>query len=561
MSIENDKFRLSQAEIIEKLKKDYKATEMLTVYFSDYNESEHSHAINCALIPIDQKDDALSNILWVLPYKAAIPVSYVYYENNEEIPKYSRFGDNNGIEPLVISRYFHNVKDEYHEISEEFRFFHNLYHDKKNDTYIKINNNGNEEVIITAKTDCIKIRTKEIRQFLAIKEMYLFIQFDYFERSKLSLDKLQLEEGCSDCKAKLANWSLCYGDSGDCISEYRAFSILSWRRLISPFPKSKSGLYGFTKEDKKYVDFIIDIDEVGNEVIHSSNPCFLANNFGANPNSPHYLTPVDFKKEVLDKYYKQPSKYSVRDSLLSCASLWSLQIDNHHDEKICVWLGDLGVGLSYEEQLHWRSHNIPQKGGVSETYFRRQQMAQFARSDRPEHIFKTRYHVLQEECEEFLGWQLLLPLSDDDSHHFNCLRVPATNEQCDFDELVLGLTKIIIDSLNEEGLKKFINPSKQGQTTGGISQLEIVLNEHGDGKHQDHIKFLRKLQKLRSSSVAHRKGKNYLKIANDFGINNKDLKVVFKEILNMSIKLIDYFCCIARFKSLSKKLTKNPVGG
>jgi len=552
MSIEKDKIRLSQAGILEKLKSELKATEMQTVYYSDYNESEHNYGVHCALIPIAQKDNTLSNLSWDLSHGAGMPESCVHYENGEEIPEYSRFGSNNGIEPLIISRNFHDIKDAYHEISEEFRFFHNLYHDKKNDTYIKVDDDGNEAVIIRVEADRIEIRIKEIRQFLAIKEMYLSIQFDHREHSKLSLDELQLEEGCSDYKEELISWGLCYGDFNG-LSEHRAFSRLLGKRLISPFPKSKSGLYGFSKkEDKKYVDFIIDIDEVGDEIINSSNPDFLANYFGANPDSPHYLTPVDFKKEVLEKYYRQPSKYSVVDSSLSCASLWGLQIDNHHDEKICVWLGDLGRDLPYEEQLHWRSYNISQKGEVSETYFKRQIMAQFTDSDHPDHVFKAQYNDLQKKCNEFLGWQLLLPLSGDDSHHFDCLRVPATNEQCEFDELVLGLTKIIIDSLNEKGLNKFIDSSKRGEIKGGISRLETVLNEYGDGKHEEHIKFLRRLQNLRSSSAAHRKGSNYRKIAKDFEIDNQDLKVVFKGILIMSIKLMDYFCSIAQIEKLSK---------
>ncbi len=83
------------------------------------------------------------------------------------------------------------------------------------------------------------------------------------------------------------------------------------------------------------------------------------------------MTPVHFDKKVLDKYYGQPSKYSVEDSYLRCASLWGLQMDNHHNNKVCVWLGDLGRDLPYQEQLHWRSHNIPPEGGVSKTYFKK----------------------------------------------------------------------------------------------------------------------------------------------------------------------------------------------
>ncbi len=95
------------------------------------------------------------------------------------------------------------------------------------------------------------------------------------------------------------------------------------------------------EENRKYIDFIIGINDDGEEIIHTSNPDELADYFGANPVAPHYLTAVHFRKEVLDKYYQQPSKYSVEDSHLRCGALWGMQMDNHHSDKVCAWLGGI----------------------------------------------------------------------------------------------------------------------------------------------------------------------------------------------------------------------------
>lgn len=540
MNAENEKKRLSQEVLLERLLKEPKPTEMLTVYLSNY-ENTHNYGIHPALIPIDQKAEILESYSWDLSHESGIPGSCVYYENGEEKPEYFRFGSDSDVEPLVISRDFHGAQDGYQEVAEEFRFFHNLYHDQKNNRYIKIGDDGNETTIIEMTDERIKIRVKELRQFLAIKDMYLSIQFDCREHTALTLEKLRREDGCEDHKDELSIWSLCYGDFGGMGGDHKAFSRLLGKKLILPFPKSKSGLYGFTKEEKKkYVDFIIDTDEVGDEISFNSNPDLLANNFGANPEAPNYLTPVHFKKEVLDKYYGQPSKYSVEDSYLRCASLWGLQMDNHHNDKVCVWLGDLGRDLPYQEQLHWRSHNIHPEGSVSKTYFKRQILAQFTDSDRPEHIFKSKYNNLHKLSIEHLGWALLLPLNTDDAHHFESLRVPSTNEQSDFDTLVLGLTKILIDSLNEKSLNKYIDGSIKGDLKGSISRLEVVLKQEGIVNHESHIEFLRKLQSFRSSSSAHRKGSNYNKIASDFDIGNRDLISVFEGILRKSIELLDH---------------------
>lgn len=544
MNIEKERERLSQQKMLDSILHEPKPTEMLTVYFSDYGSGDHNYGIYCALVPIDQKKEVLSNYRWDLSIGSGMPGSCVYYDEDVETPEYHRFGSDNGVEPLVFCRNFHGFKDDYKEISEEFRLFHNLYHDQINNKHIKIDDDGNEIIVIEANSNHIRIRSKELKQFLAIKEMFLSIQFDCREHSRASEKELSLEGDESSEENEFHIWALAYGDFGG-VSGHQAFSRLLGKKLITPFPKSKSGLYGFTKEEpKKYVDFIIESDEVGDDLLFNSNPDFLANFFGANPEAPNYLTAVHFKKEVLDKYYGKPSKYSVSDSNLSCASLWGLQIDNHHDGKVCVWLGDLGRDLPYEEQLYWRSYNVPPSGGVSETYYKRQIMAQFTDSDRLEHVFKSKYLELQKISVDNLGWNLLLPLNDEDSHHFECLRVPSTNEQRDFDDLVLGLTKVLIDSLNEKQLNKFIEKESRGNIKGGISRLETALKNNSVEEYEIHIQFLRKLQNLRSSSSAHRKGSNYKKIATEFEIGSKDLISVFEGILANSVDLLDYFITV-----------------
>jgi hypothetical protein len=52
------------------------------------------------------------------------------------------------------------------EISEEFRLFHNLYHDKTHDKYIAIDDNGDEQDVIICQEKCIKVKLKYLKQFL-----------------------------------------------------------------------------------------------------------------------------------------------------------------------------------------------------------------------------------------------------------------------------------------------------------------------------------------------------------------------------------------------------------
>ena len=295
------------------------------------------------------------------------------------------------------------------------------------------------------------------------------------------------------------------------------------------------------RDARDYVEFIIGVDDYGEDVTYTSNPDALANFFGANPNAPNFLTQIHFQKDVLDKYYQKPSKYTVRSGVLHCGHEWGLPMDNNHSDKVCAWLGDLGR-IPYDEQLHWRAHNIPPSGGLSEAFYKNQILAVPTDSNRPEHLFRKSYDNLRRVCEEHLGWTLLIPLGPEDKHHLETLRIPSTNEQREFDELVLSLTKTIIDSLNEKKLREMISDESRSDIGKGIRLLEIVLEQQGVQHHSDHILYLRTLQSLRSTGVAHRKGKAYKRTLRKFGMEGQDRRTGFSELLK---KATDFLDCTA----------------
>lgn len=537
--------RLLQTKLLAWLSRDFQLTDMVTVYWSDRTD-EHNYAIYCALIPTEEIERSLSRTSWDLMHGQGLPGAVKFYDDGKERVEYLRYGERSGVEPLVIDREFHGIRPDYKELSEEFRLFHNLYHDRKQDHYSKIDDSGNEHIVAITEANRIQIRLKELRQFLAIKEMHLAILFDCRENSAIRFEELDRAEGEADSRDGLISWGLYYGDLGG-ISSHYAFSRLIGKRLIPPLPKEKSGFWGFAEEEtRKHVDFVTGIDERGDEVTFSSNPDRLADHFGANPGVPNYLTPIHFRKQVLDKYFQAPGKYSVEDGYLRCGSLWGLTMDNHHHDRVIAWLGDLGRDLPYEEQLHWRSQNIPPTGGVSKTFFRRQILAQFADSDRPEHVFQQKYQNLAAVCRDCIGWSLLLPLTAEDAHHLQSLRIPSTDEQKDFDDLVQALTKILIDSLNEKALNALIPSQTLGAIKGSISRLEFAFRARGVSGFEPHIAFLRNLQELRSSGTAHRKGSNYRKIADEFQVDSRNLRAVFSGILAKALNLLDFLIAAAR---------------
>ncbi len=536
--------RLSQAKLLKHFLRDVRLSDMMTVYWSERTE-EHSYGIYCALVPSEKVESALDDPGWDLMHGSGLPGAIVRYDGAEQRVEYHRYGDDSGVEPLVIDRFFHGIFPDYRELREEFRLFHNLFHERKQDQYLKFDETGNEELIATVEPHRIQVRLKEVLQFLAIKDMYLALFFDCAEHSEKTLGELGLTQGSSQNRADLSCWSLGYGDYGG-IGSLQAFSRLLGKRFFKPLPKEKSGFWGFAEEAKEYVDFIIGVNDQGDPITHTSNPDLLANFFGANPGAPNYLTPVHFRKQVLDKYYSQPGKFQVEDSTLRCGGLWLMTMDNHHNDRVVAWLGDLGRDLPYQEQLHWRSQNILPTGTVSRTFFKRQVMGEFTDSERPEHIFQEKYMELGEASQERLDWSVLLPLAPEDMYHTRCLRVPSRDEQKDFDELIQSLTKILIDSLNERALNCLLPADMVAEIKGSISRLEAVLKGRDAEGYESHVAFLRDLQDFRSSGVAHRKGSNYRKMTEKFHLRDESLSAVFSGMLGKGIEVLDFLITSVR---------------
>ncbi len=152
-----------------------------------------------------------------------------------------------------------------------------------------------------------------------------------------------------------------------------------------------------------------------------------------------------------------------------------------------------------------------------------------------------------------LGWQLLVPLETEDAHSYGAIRVPSTDEQKDFDELVQSLTKILIDSLNENALSALIPKEQLTSTKGSIARLEAAFRACGVSDFQPHINFLRKLQNLRSSGAAHRKGGNYRKIADEFQVDSQHLRAVVIGILAKALDVLNFLISVVESGILGKK--------
>ena len=167
----------------------------------------------CALIPRDKEKEVINDPSWELTIGSGVPGHSVYYDNGAETVEYLRYGNDDGFEPLILVRDFHGAKPAYSEISEEFRLFHNLFFDKQSSIFIKINDNGDDEEVIRFSDNEIQIRAKELRQFLAIKEMTLALYFEITKFSAIELEKISLDERDKKLRAPDKCYDFWIGDT------------------------------------------------------------------------------------------------------------------------------------------------------------------------------------------------------------------------------------------------------------------------------------------------------------------------------------------------------------
>lgn len=507
-------------------------SEWITAYANHRDSSEWA-TFYCALISNERIEKSLSDPSWDLSFGHGMPGFSFHFEEGKEIGTYYRYSDE-GIEPLVIWRSFYGMKEGYCEISEEFRHYFNLYEDKTNNKFIRVDDNGDDEDVILMSENEIKIKIRLIKEFLAVKKMYLALFFSLDRFSEKTIEELGIKEYHEHKKGDDFIYSIGARNIDFLTDENKkSQGWLLGKKLIPALKDFEPKLFG--REEKKFVDFIIGVDEEGKEIVHTCDEDKLANFFGKNKGSPQFLTPVAFKKDVLTKYYSQPEKYSVRDGYLECGGMWGLHLDNNQSDYVMVFLGDLGH-LSYKEQLYWKGFNVATKGKISHTAWARGIEAKFADPEKSDLFFKQKYNVFQEGWEKKFGWKFFRPLAKGDEHHFKTLHIPLTNEQKEFDEQVLSLVKIFIDSLNEKELEKGSNIAKKDAR--GIDKLEGFLRAKGC-VFVEMIEFLRNLQDLRSAGVAHLKGSRYEKIKQEFSIGQKDLPQVFDDILVKCIRTLN----------------------
>jgi len=453
----------------------------VTVYHQNHDD-ENQDLIFCCLVGNRRLKDYLQDTNWVIePGSEGKPA--IWGDG-----KYETHSDK-GFEPFIFSKHFSftDGEDSYFDIGEEFVLYYRLYEkgpDKQNRTFYFIDDAGEFDEVIVVQPTQVKVKLKYLTEYISVRKMNFGILFDFMRLAKLT-DKIEAQAQDTDFRGEHFFYnhlirSTPWADDS---------RLQSWihGKLIIPADKKKRKGYHFSHENVQYESFITGYDEQGNEKLTS---CKRENG--------KYFMLTYFKKDVLTKYYNDPSRYQV-DGWHVKSKFLSLKIDNNINDYVAVFLVELAT-LPHKEQLHWKQYNIAPQKGISSTYYKTMIEGNWAEHpETPDLFFKFKFKQFNKKWKDKFDWYFYKQLSKEDEHIFTALHLPTSNNIKSFCEQILSLIKITIDRLNEAEFAKQI-VIEDGDR--GITKLDKFLRAKGL-ELPEMIEFLRSLWDLRSGLLAH----------------------------------------------------------
>lgn len=440
---------------------------------------------------------------------------------------------------FVIDRYFHGFVPTTFEIVQNFILYHEAFFVPEQGEYHRIDDAGDVQPIVRIRQQndnrFVLVDAHHLKDYLAANQCYLVRYHNHTRRVT--------EDISQDIGGKFASHIL--RDELSCFElwlrtdipwdDYKSASRLHGKDIIRPYPEpdKRHTCFATGEKEENFITFIIGRDKQGKDIESTCDRETLSNYF-TDRGTPHLLSPVFFSRNVLIKYYQEPSKYKVSNSGVGCLDLWHLPIDITEEELVQVWLGDLGL-IPYKEQLYWRRFNVTPKGTITRHRWLRDFMAEFAEpTNDPIHYFHIAFEEVQREAKVKHREDLFRGLDNKDKHAYETLHLPLTEEWKEFDEQVQALAKITIDSLNVDLLSRETGQKIDGKLIkGSIDLLAAYLSGikvKKDVRGQI-IQSLHMIQTIRSTGAAHRKSPKFYKALRRFQLDNLSNREKIKKLI------------------------------
>lgn len=450
----------------------------------------------CAMIDVNKIDsEYLSKFDWGFSTDSFGKASYgMYYTQNTSEMYFNDGEHHEDFEYIVALRYFEKY-DRSIEINPKLIWYYDLT--KIDDGYV---HPKTDEIIIKVNKNKIEVRKEYLRDFLCAYQKVCVIVFDhrrYFNKT----DKIEyFNKSYSD---KNYYFELYATKTAMLNDDFDSISSIIGKTLINPYKTPRHEEYKYFKDDKKYEKFIVDYDEDDDELIEfTCNESELANYFGANPNSPHFLTPIYFRISVLDKYRVDPRNYTISDSTITHLNEWSIPFSLNEENIVTVWLGDLGR-IPYDEQKYWKSFNVKKKGKVEQKFFDRQINNKWTDASRIESKLVPTINRLNSIINEKYGDVLFKVLSEADSEIYKTFMIPLNLSIPEYQSFLMKLNKLTAESINVKIIKKVMQ-NDYPKDLGSVLALGEFLKFTNIDPHGAICSSIKKAYDSRNKLAAHK---------------------------------------------------------
>ncbi len=443
------------------------------------NEIKNDIFTFCALLDNDEQyiKDYLRNFNWGFSPNS---FGHSYFEQTSHNIGNGQFKDEiyfvvgnikEKFEYLIAHRFFNKKYPTQFDINPKLVWYNNLV--KAGDNYI---DPISDEVMIRTSQNKVEVLVKYLRDFLAAHQKICVISFDHRRF-------LHTEKRHKNVQKVFSNddYYLLYCLNTHDYHDYNVSSSIIGKSIIRPYTECQHSSLKYLVEENEFEDFIYDVDgDTGRFKTYTCDENKLANYFGANPEAPHFLAPIFFNKIVLNKYKTDTANYVVSDGLIRYLDEWDLPFTVNEEEKVVVWLGDLGR-IPYTEQKYWRTENIAPQGGIEENFWKQQVEAKFVDKILPEKGLFKLIDTVNGRFFDNYNVVLFNPLSEADQLIVSAFLTPVMNSIDEYKEYLIQFCKIIVESINKKAIRMYVDEDKlkdrQGQFLKGIGQLDVLFKE------------------------------------------------------------------------------------
>lgn len=234
---------------------------------------------------------------------------------------------------------------------------------------------------------------------------------------------------------------------------------------------------------------------------------------------------------MLDKYKADPKNFKIQDSEIYYLRDWSISFCINEENKVVVWLGDLGK-IPYKEQQYWKSFNESPKGKMEQKFFTRQILNLWTDPSRLESQLIHSLQVANKYTIKKYNAPIFWELSKADTEIYGSFVIPTNLSIPEYQQFLMKLCKLTVESINTK-LFEFVMGDKYDSNKGSIGQLDDFLKFIALDSESIIYSSIKKVYNSRNKLAGHRASmKEYNKVwkrNEDFEVNTIEDA---KELLN-----------------------------